>query len=506
MGLVSVWFLIFMAAVTLVYYLVPQKGQWIVLLLASLVFYALAAKGLLVFLLLFTVIVYLFAKRFETDKKPFLVLLEVILLIALVIVLKYAGWFGAGLERFLGKIASFRAAAYIVPLGLSYIVLMGLGYSLDVYRGTIHAEGNFLKVLSFLAFFPSLTQGPINRFADLIPQMEQGARFRYEALVFGSQRMLWGFFKKLVIAGRLGLVMTELTGGWKGSTYSGIYVFLAVVVCSFYLFMDFSGCMDIVIGAAEILGIWLPENFDHPYLAENMPQFWRKWHITLGAWLRDYVLYSFTMSGVAKKMNRTLREKIGRRGASSLISIIGVLFVWLVFGLWHGIAANFLIAAAYYAITIIVGILIEGPVKKFHARFPRLIGSVGFQIFRVVRTFVLSIQGAYLMLIPNVKSGFAYLFSFFTRPGAQLVVKTGEELAKGIRILGLDPYDLVVLLLSFAFWIVVSLLHRKKDVRMRLSKIHIVPRWAILFAVVIATVLFGKYGGGDMASFIYQGF
>lgn len=506
MGLVSVWFLIFMAAVTLVYYLVPQKGQWIVLLLASLVFYALAAKGLLVFLLLFAVIVYLFAKRFETDKKPFLVLLEVILLIALVIVLKYAGWFGAGLERFLGKIASFRAAAYIVPLGLSYIVLMGLGYSLDVYRGTIHAEGNFLKVLSFLAFFPSLTQGPINRFADLIPQMEQGARFRYEALVFGSQRMLWGFFKKLVIAGRLGLVMTELTGGWKGSTYSGIYVFLAVVVCSFYLFMDFSGCMDIVIGAAEILGIRLPENFDHPYLAENMPQFWRKWHITLGAWLRDYVLYSFTMSGVAKKMNRTLREKIGRRGASSLISIIGVLFVWLVFGLWHGIAANFLIAAAYYAITIIVGILIEGPVKKFHARFPRLNGSVGFQIFRVVRTFVLSIQGAYLMLIPNVKSGFAYLFSFFTRPGAQLVVKTGEELAKGIRILGLDPYDLVVLLLSFAFWIVVSLLHRKKDVRLRLSRIHIVPRWAILFAVVIATVLFGKYGGGDLASFIYQGF
>ena len=310
MGLVSVWFLIFMAAVTLVYYLVPKKGQWIVLLLASLAFYALAAKGLLVFLLLFAAIVYLFAKRFETDKKPFLVLMEVILLIALVIVLKYAGWFGSGLEHVLGWIGSFRVTAYVVPLGISYIVLMGLGYSLDVYRGTIHAEANFLKVLSFLAFFPTLTQGPINRFADLVPQMEQGAQFRYETLAFGSQRMLWGFFKKLVIAGRLGQVMTELTGGWKGSTYSGIYVFLAVVVCSFYLFMDFSGCMDIVIGAAEILGIRLPENFDHPYLAENMPQFWRKWHITLGAWLRDYVLYSFTMSGVAKKINRSLREKI----------------------------------------------------------------------------------------------------------------------------------------------------------------------------------------------------
>ena len=110
------------------------------------------------------------------------------------------------------------------------------------------------------------------------------------------------------------------------------------------------------------------------------------------------------------------------------------------------------------------------------------------------------------MLIPNVKSGFAYLLSFFTRPTAQLVVKTEGELAGGIRILGLDPYDFAILILAFAFWIVVSLLHRKKDVRLRLAGMHIVPRWMILLAVVLATVLFGLYGGGDMASFIYQGF
>ena len=195
MGLVSVWFLIFMAAVTLVYYLVPQKGQWTVLLLASLIFYGLCANGFLVFLLLFAVIVYLFAKRFETDKKPFLVLLEIILLVALVIVLKYAGWFGSGLEGVLGWIGSFHAARYVVPLGISYIVLMGLSYSLDVYRGTIHAEENFLKVLCFLAFFPSLTQGPINRFADLTSQMEKGARFHYETLTSGIQRMLGASLK-----------------------------------------------------------------------------------------------------------------------------------------------------------------------------------------------------------------------------------------------------------------------------------------------------------------------
>ena len=507
MGLVSVYFLIFMAAVTLVYYLVPQKGQWIILLLSSLVFYGLCSKGLLLFLLLFAVIVYLFARRFETKKSKWLVLLELFLLVSLLLVLKYAGWFGSGWEGILGWTGSFRAAAYIVPLGISYLTLMGIGYSLDVYRGTVPAEGNFLKVLGFLAFFPSVTQGPLNRFADLSPQLVAGSRFCYEVLTGGVQRMLWGFFKKLVIAGRLGLLMTELTGGWKGgSTYTGIYVLLAVIICSLHLFMDFSGCMDIVIGAAEILGIRLPENFDHPYLAETMPEFWRKWHITLGAWLRDYVLYSFTMSGAAKKLNRSLKGKIGRRGASVVINIIGVLFVWLVFGLWHGIAGNFLLAAAYYALTIIAGILIEEPVKRFHGRFPKLGGSVGFRIFRVVRTFFLSIQGAYLMLMPDVRSGFFYLKTFFTVPGAVLVTHTEEGLAGGITILGLDPYDFAVLILAFVLWIVVATLHKKKDVRERLAEMNIVGRWAILLAVVIATVLFGSYGGGNLISFIYQGF
>ena len=506
MGLVSVYFLIFMAAVTLVYYLVPQKAQWIILLLSSLVFYGLCAKGLLVFLLLFAVIVYLFAKGFEIRKNRWMVFLEIVLLTALVIVLKYAGWFGGGWVKALGWAGSFREAAYLVPLGISYLALMGLSYSLDVYRGTITAERNFLKVLAFLAFFPSVTQGPLNRYEDLMTQMQAGGRFRYETLTSGVQRILWGFFNKLVIAGRLGLLMTELTGGWKGSAYTGIYVFLAVIICSLYLFMDFSGCMDIVIGAAEILGISLPENFDHPYLAETMPEFWRKWHITLGAWLRDYIMYSFTMSGAAKKMNRSLKEKIGRRRASTLINIIGVLLVWLVFGLWHGIAGNFLLAAAYYALTIIVGILIEEPVKKFHARFPKLNGSAGFRVFRVVRTFVLSIQGAYLMLMPDVKSGFQYLGSIFAQPQTAPVTYTEEGLAGGLTILGLDVYDFVILVLAFMLWIVVATLHKKKDVRKRLAAMNIVIRWGILLAMVIATVLFGLYGGGDMTSFIYQGF
>ena len=506
MTLVSVYFLIFMAVVTLVYYLTPQKGQWIVLLLASLVFYGLCSKGFLIFLLLFAGIVYVFARAFETGKKKLLVLLEVVLLIALVIVLKYAGWFGEGFVSFLSKLSFQKHLQYAAPLGISYVLLTGIGYSVDVYRDTIPAEKNFLKVLGFLSFFPAITQGPISRYQELSGELETGHRFSYEALTSGIQRMLWGFFKKLVIAGRLSTVMLELTNSWQESHYTGAYVFLTVVVCSFNLYMDFSGCMDIVIGAAEILGVRLPENFNHPYLAKTMPEFWRKWHITLGAWLRDYVMFSFTMSAPAKKMNKSLKDKIGKKAAASLVSIIGVLLVWLVFGLWHGIAATFLLAAAWYALTIVGGIAIEGRAKAFRAKHPALVSSKGFQVFRVVRTFVLSIQGAYLMLMPQAKKGLAYLATIFTKPTAQFVVRITEGEEAGTFLLGLDPYDFIILILSFALWIVVATLHKKQDVRIRLSKMHIVLRWVILLALVLAVVLFGFYGNLDAGSFIYQGF
>ena len=270
--------------------------------------------------------------------------------------------------------------------------------------------------------------------------------------------------------------------------------------------MDFSGCMDIVIGAAEILGIRLPENFNHPYLAKTMPEFWRKWHITLGVWLRDYVMFSFTMSAPAKKMNKSMKEKIGKKAAASLVSVIGVLLVWLVFGLWHGIAATFLLAAAWYALTIVGGIVIEGPAKNFRSKHPALVSSKGFQIFRVVRTFVLSIQGAYLMLMPQAKKGLAYLATVFTKPTAQFVVRITEGEEAGTYLLGLDHYDFVILILSFVLWIVVATLHKKQDVRIRLSKMNIVLRWAILLVLVLAVVLFGFYGNLDAGSFIYQGF
>lgn len=505
MTLTSLYFLIFLAVVVLVYYLVPKNIQWIWLLISSLGFYAISAKGYTIFLILYAVIVFGFAKLFEKNKSKWLVVVELVLIFGIVVLLKNATWFGEGFTRVIMDISLMGTEGFVVAMGISYIALMGCGYSIDVYRGTIKAERNFFKVLAFLAFFPSINQGPINRYDDLRVQFKTPHRFSYEALTSGIQRMLWGFFKVLVLGERFGTIRATLVSGWGGSTYTGWYVLLAVVASSFNLFMNFSGCMDIVIGAAEILGISIPENFDHPYMAKSMPEFWRKWHITLGAWLRDYVMYSFTMSGPAKKLNRALKDKTNRKFAAGTVSVIGVILVWLIFGLWHGIAWNFLLAGAYYGLLIVLGIVLEGPIKSFNNKFPKLTGSKGYTVFRVVRTFFLSIQGSYMMLMPSVKDGLSYLSKIFVQPKGLLVEANGNLLSE-IKILGLDVYDFIVLIVGFALWIVISRLQAKKDVRERLAGMNIAGRWAILLGMIIAVVLFGFYGGFNAGMFIYQGY
>lgn len=496
MGLVSVWFLIFMAAVTLVYYLVPQKGQWIVLLLASLSFYGLCAKGFLVCLLLFAVIVYLFAKRFETDKKPLLVLLEIILLIALVIVLKYAGWFGSGLEGALGWLGSFHAAKYIVPLGISYIMLMGLGYSLDVYRGTIHAEGNFLKVLGFLVFFPALTQGPINRFADLVPQMEQGNRFRYETLVFGVQRMLWGFFKKLVIADRIAVAIGTL----KGTEYTGVSFFVLTVFYAVQIYGDFTGGIDIAIGVGETLGVKMPENFIRPFFSKNIAEYWRRWHISLNEWMKSYIFYPITVSGPMLKLALKTRAKLGRFGMRIPV-YIGSLLTWLGTGVWHGFNFHFILWGLINCVVIVISEELNPAYDRFHNRFSWS-NKRGYDVFQIIRMFV-------LMNLIRATDLFNDVGDYFRRIGSLAWEFNFHVLWDGTMMnLGLSVADYIILICGIIIMFLVSFFSRDDvSFRVKFQKVPRVLRYVLLFLLLLSVILFGSYGiGYDASSFIYNQF
>ena len=503
MSLVSIGFLIFLALVTLIYYLLPGKAQWIWLLLAGLAFYALSSYGLLIVPVLIALIAGLFGRSFETKKSRLLMAAELILIIGILVLFKYAGWFGTGWGHVLFALQAGLSERLLVPLGISYYSIMAISYSVDVYRGVCKAETNPAKLLLFLTFFPVVTQGPILRYQETITQLCTRKRFSYENLTRGSQRLLWGFFKKLVIAERMADLTGHLLDGWGGSAYSGAFVLLAYLACLFRLYMDFSGYVDIVCGVAEILGIRLPENFNHPYLSKTVAEFWRRWHITLGAWLRDYVLYSFTMSSAAKSFIKKTKKAIGRKGASAVITCIGTLLVWLTFALWHDISLPYLVNGAYLAVLSILAIAFDPLVKKFRKAAPKLVESLPYKIFMVIRTVLLSTMAAYLVFVPTVKDGAAYLLRMFQATKGAFVTQTGSG---EVFLLGLDVPDAIVLLGAFFLWLVVSILHQKKDPRDTLANMPLVPRWAILLALILLTVLLGKYGGYDVSSFVYQSF
>lgn len=507
MSLVSLGFLTFFAVCTLVYYLIPGKIRWIWLLLAGLVFYALASGGLILVPLIDALVAYLFGKLFETRKKRILMFLELVLIIGVLILFKYAGWFGSFWPQAVKDLSFLSPENLIVPLGISYYSIMAISYSVDVYRDTIRAEQSFAKLLLFLTFFPVVTQGPICRYEDTMRQLTEVHRFRYENLTFGIQRMIWGFFKKLVISERLTVLSLHLTEGWGESSYTGIWVLVSVVVFSFRLYMDFSGCIDIVLGAAEVLGIRLPENFNHSYLSRTIPEFWRRWHITLGTWLRDYVMYSFTMSEPAKRFTKKAKNVIGRKAAASIVTCVGILLVWFVYAVWHDISLVFLLSGGFFAFIIILSTLLDPVIRKFRKRFSGLVESLPYKIFMTIRTMLLSMMGAFFVFMPTVKDGAAYFFHIFTPPTGAVAEMTGEAASlMDLRILGLDIPDLAVLVLAFVLWIVVSRLHAGKDVRERMAGWRLTPRWIVLLAMVLAVVLFGKYGGLDGSSFVYQAF
>ncbi|MCQ2513363.1 MAG: hypothetical protein MJ092_08285 [Lachnospiraceae bacterium] len=352
-------------------------------------------------------------------------------------------------------------------------------------------------------------QGPISRFDELSQSLFEEHKAEFKNISFGLQRILWGFFKKLVVAGRLSEVVGTLTAGWQENPYSGGWIVLSVALCSLNLYMDFSGCMDIVLGAAETLGICLPENFDHPYRSKSIPEFWRRWHITLGAWLRDYVMYSFITSKPAKLLNKKMKDRIGRKGASVFVTCIGVLLVWIVYGLWHGLEMKYLISGLYYAFIIIVATVLEVPIKRFDNKFPKLVGSKAYGIFCAARTYFLAMIGAFFFFMPTIKEGMAYLGNIFKKPAIGLVSipKTGIEKVTDIKLLGVDLLDFAVILLGVILWIVLATLHKKKDVRERLSGMNIVLRWAIILVIIMVVIIVGNYGGNfEAGSFIYQGF
>lgn len=378
----------------------------------------------------------------------------------------------------------------LLPLGLSFYMFQSVGYVLDVHRGTVKAEKNPLKHLLFVSYFPQLVQGPISKYGNLAPQLFAHHPYDGKQVAFGLQRMLWGFFKKMVIADRIAVAVVAL----KGPQYTGLSFFVLTVFYAIQIYGDFTGGIDIVIGLSEAFGIRLTENFVRPFFSKNIAEYWRRWHISLGEWMKDYIFYPISISSPMRKLSKSARKKWPNFGKR--IPVYAASFAtWFCTGIWHGITPNFILWGMMNCVVIVASEELTPLYEKFHNRF-HLKEKKWYACFEMLRMFMLMNLIRIVDLFPNVGEYFRRMGTMFT------------SFSVPFMKLGLTGLDYGILLGGIVLMFAVSLFQEKKgSVREALLKQNAALRYTLIFLLFLAVLLLGSYGiGYDAGNFIYNQF
>ena len=511
------------------YYLLPKKLQWPLLLAADYLFYCFAGPGFLVYILSTTATVWLAAmgiaaldegqkaylashkaelsrderKEYKAGikKKQRLCMLAGLLLnLGILAAVKYANFaivnINALLRLFGGGRLGFLDIA--LPLGISFYTFQALGYLVDVYRGTAEAERNVFKFALFVSFFPQLVQGPISRYNDLKETLYSPHSFDPDSFTRGLQRVLWGYFKKLVIADRILTAVNVIIG--SPVRYDGGYVLVGMLFYALELYADFTGGIDITIGLAEALGIRVRENFIRPFFSKSVKEYWRRWHISMGAWFTDYVFYPISVCKPMLRFSKFARSRFGNAVGKRLPVYLSSFTVWLATGLWHGAGWNFVAWGLGNWVIIMVSQELEPLYARFHRRFP-VSGRLWFRAFQVIRTVLLMSVLRMFDCYRSVPLTFKMFFTLFT-PRNWAALFSG-----GLMELGLSGVDYGVLLFGLVLLLAVSLLQRGGSLRDRLRAKLYPLRFAVWFGLFVLVLLAGEYGVGyDQSQFIYNQF
>ncbi len=477
MSFTSLLFVVFVACVLLVYYIVPARFQWLVLLLASVIFYLKYDIKAGIFIVLSTILVWAGALKISKAKSTVVqkvILITVIVLNVLILIgLKYATF----LRGFLSS------HDIIVPLGISFYTLALIGYLIDVYRKKIQPETNFLRVLLFTSYFPHILQGPIARYQNLMQQFDGKKKaLSYQQLTMALQLIIWGYIKKLVIADRAGIFVDNVYDQYLG--VGGTMLFVASLLYTIQIYADFSGCVDIALGVSELFGIKLQNNFSQPYLSISINDFWRRWHITLSSWFRDY-----------------LYIPLGGNRKGKVRRWLNVLIVFTVSGLWHGVGLTYIIWGFIHGIYQVIGAGLKPVKEKLYIRM-KLINSKFLYIVKLVVNFLLINQAWIMFRATSPKMALYIMGKSISRCSLwQLFDQTVYQY-------GVSQRQMLMLLFFIIIMVFVDILH-EKGIRIRemIGRCVLPVRWGIYLAALFSIILFGVYGiGYDAADFIYMRF
>ncbi|HHT88761.1 MAG TPA: MBOAT family protein [Clostridiales bacterium] len=523
-------FILFAVVLFVLYYIIPKKFQWMLLLLASYVFYSFAGMGYMVYILATTLSTYFAGRRIgtlqtiQTDylnthkealsreerktykarikkKQRMYLVLCMVFNFGILAVLKYSGFTLLNVKSlldFMNFKNNIPILRFALPLGISFYTFQTMGYIIDVYRDKYPYEKNIFKLALFISFFPQLIQGPISRFDDLKETLFGEHSFDAKAISFGLQRILWGFFKKLVIADRLLPAVNTIVR--NPEEYQGVYVLVGMFFYAIQLYADFTGGIDIAIGVAEVFGIRLKENFERPYFSKSITEYWRRWHISLGSWFREYMFFPISVSKSMLNLSKSCRKLFGDAIGKRIPVYIATILVWFTTGVWHGAAWNFIVWGLLNCLVILVSQECIPLYQRFHKRF-NVLHTFWYRLFQVARTFWLMSFLRTLDCYRDVGTTFRMYRTVFTR-------WNWNELFSGELLgLGLTMSDYIVLILAVLLVLYVSLASRSVGFREQLAVKPLTVRYLSYFALIIFILIFGAYGVGyDASQFIYSQF
>lgn len=530
MSYTSFVYLLLIAGTFICYYIAPKKIRWMVLLVANLVFYLSAGWEELLILLSATVASFFAGKiiggynekvkglkkdesldkaaqkqkkEMYNKKKKHTLWLGLGIPIGVLLVVKYTNFVLGSVNSVLGMAGSggrLSLVSLVVPLGISFYTFQIIAYIMDVYKGKIAPEKNFAKYLLYISFFPSVVQGPIPRYAHLSPQLFEGNKFDFENLRNGALLVLWGFAKKLIMSERLAVFISTIYDNY--TEYEGVIFVIATIAFSIQIYADFSGCMDIAIGTARIFGIKLEPNFLRPYFSKNMPEFWRRWHATLGSWFRDYVFFPFSISKTSLKINKNARKWFGE-GAGRIVSAsMPILVVWALTGIWHGPEWKYVAWGLFHGTLIILSTIFTPKFATLGEKLHIRMDCFSFRLYQMLRTFFLCCVGRVFFRAESISAAFEIFRRTFSATGFWLLKP------HNFYDLGMNEANWGVVVIFFAVWFAVSVLEEKYgDVTELLGKQNLIFRWVVVYALLIAVLVFGQYGPGyEVADFIYEQF
>lgn len=532
MSILSIGFLAFVIAALIIYYLTPGKYQWIVLLAISYAFYMFAGVFAVLFILATTTTTFFAGKHIgkindefdvavasyqgpnpkmtreekkalkaaEDKRKKVIMVLTLLLNFGILVALKYLN----PVVDMMNSLCSLIHLEYqvphlsvIVPLGISYYTFQAMGYIIDLYRRKYKPESNYGHFMLFVSFFPQLIQGPVSRYNDFMPKLIEPHRFNLTRIRHGAELAMWGLFKKLVIADRIAIITKTIKA--DPAAYQGWFIIIGAVFGVIQLYADFSGGIDMTRGVAEAFGIIMPENFTRPFFSINFAEFWRRWHITMNEWWRDYLFYPLSLSRPLQRIGKRARKIVGDSFSKRLPIFLSVIIIRVFNAIWHGISAFSIFTGVYYGFILALSLYFEPHIVRWTKKLKINTECASWKIFQCVRTFAV-FAAPYLFngLRDSVRLHTVIQYMFHHNPW---ILFDGS-----LYQLGVSERQWHIVLVSLLVLFIISYIQEKGYVvRELIDKQNYVFRGIIYMILIIAIILFGVYGSAyDASAFAYQ--